>query len=205
MSSSTSYLRLFIKYCPAKAVSYCYSLWLVHPFELRVAKARKTKLGDYQYTTQDNHRISVNQNLNPYAFLITYIHEVAHLQTFVTYGQKVSPHGKEWKKAFGELMQPLLRKDVFPTEILAPLSQYMTNPKASSCTDAHLLQALHQFDTTSDRTPLLQMQEGEVFSLNGRVFKKGKVQRTRIICEEPATRKKFLIPGQALVIPVESV
>ena len=50
---------------------------------LTVAKERKSILGDYRHRTHGkNHRISVNGNLNKYAFLITLLHELAHLLTF---------------------------------------------------------------------------------------------------------------------------
>src|SRR6476660_1185740 len=67
-----------------------------------VAKERKSILGDYRHRHgAQTHRISVNGNLNPYAFLITLLHELAHLLTFEKWGNKVSAHGKEWKTVFG--------------------------------------------------------------------------------------------------------
>jgi Zn-dependent peptidase ImmA (M78 family) len=65
---------------------------------LTVARERKSILGDYRHRTHhSNHRISVNGNLNPYAFLITLLHELAHLLTFEQFGNKVMAHGQEWK------------------------------------------------------------------------------------------------------------
>ncbi len=66
---------------------------------LTVSRERKSILGDYRHRTHhDNHRISVNGNLNVYAFLVTLVHELAHLLTYEEYGNKVMAHGKEWKK-----------------------------------------------------------------------------------------------------------
>lgn len=71
---------------------------------LTVARERQSILGDYRHrTSQDHHRISVNGNLNPYAFLVTLLHELAHLLTFEQYGNRVQAHGKEWKTLFGKL------------------------------------------------------------------------------------------------------
>lgn len=54
-----------------------------HHVHLTVARERKSILGDYRHRTPGkNHRISVNGNLNKYAFLITLLHELAHLLTF---------------------------------------------------------------------------------------------------------------------------
>src|ERR1700750_981029 len=72
---------------------------------LTVARERKSILGDYRHRVQDkNHRISVNGNLNPFSFLITLLHELAHLLTFEKWGNKVASHGKEWKTVFGQLL-----------------------------------------------------------------------------------------------------
>src|ERR1700750_1178375 len=71
---------------------------------LTVSRERKSILGDYRHRTQaDNHRISINGNLNKYAFLITLLHELAHLLTFEQFGNRVMSHGKEWKHIYGQL------------------------------------------------------------------------------------------------------
>src|SRR5919107_445470 len=68
---------------------------------LTVAKERKSILGDYRHRTKhESHRISVNGNLNKYSFLITLLHELAHLVTFQKHGNKVQSHGKEWKSMY---------------------------------------------------------------------------------------------------------
>ena len=65
--------------------------------QIRVSKPRKTKLGDYRRPGRPHqpHRISINGNLNPYAFLITLLHEWAHLEIYQEYKGKVAPHGPE--------------------------------------------------------------------------------------------------------------
>jgi hypothetical protein len=50
---------------------------------LTITKQRKSVLGDYRHPGRGaNHRISINGNLNKYEFLITFLHELAHLLTF---------------------------------------------------------------------------------------------------------------------------
>src|ERR1051325_9211095 len=73
-------------------------LYRVH---LTVTKERKSILGDYRNAVNGkNHRITVNGNLNKYAFLITLLHELAHLLTYNQYGHRVVAHGKEWKTLY---------------------------------------------------------------------------------------------------------
>src|SRR6266853_6353615 len=85
---------------------------------LTVAGERKSILGDYRHRTHhDNHRISVNGNLNKYSFLITLLHELAHLLTFEQFGNKVMAHGREWKLVYGKLLEQFVQNKIFPADI----------------------------------------------------------------------------------------
>ena len=103
---------------------------------LTVARERKSILGDYRHRTAHKaHRISVNGNLNTYAFLLTLLHELAHLLTFERFGNNVLAHGREWKTIFGQLLAQFLQHHVFPADIEKALIQSISNPAASSCAD----------------------------------------------------------------------
>jgi hypothetical protein len=196
-------LPLLQEHCPPDAVQYCYQLWQKDKFIFKIKKERSSKLGDYRFSPgrEQPHQITINHTLNPYSFLITYIHEVAHLYTFTRYKRKVLPHGKEWKRNFQQLMLPLLQASVFPPDILIPLQAYMHNPKASSCSDMRLFQALQAY-AGSGKPLLLELGAGETFRLNGRVFEKGATRRTRVVCKETGTGKQYSISAQA---PVERI
>jgi hypothetical protein len=196
-------LKLLHQYCPQAAVSYCYALWQKNTFVLTIKKDRRSKLGDYRFIPDSStpHQISINHTLNPYSFLVTYIHEVAHLHTFSKYKRKVLPHGKEWKRSFHQLMLPLLNEQIFPPDVLLPLQLYMQNPKASSCSDMSLFKALQAY-STSAKPLLMELPTGEDFILHGRIFQKGLTRRTRVLCTERSTGKQYTISAQA---PVERV
>ena len=123
-----------------EAVLHYLHFYKVH---LTVARERKSILGDYRHQTRDrNHRISVNGNLNQYSFLITLLHELAHLLTFEQYGNRVQSHGKEWKQVFGQLLHQFVQQNIFPEDIKAALMRSLQNPAASSCADEALLRIL---------------------------------------------------------------
>src|SRR5579859_115977 len=89
------YLRQWI---PEKAAQLSLDYLNRYHVHLTITKERKSVLGDYRHATHaQNHRISVNGGLNKYSFLITLIHELAHLLTFMEYSNGVASHGKEWK------------------------------------------------------------------------------------------------------------
>ena len=53
--------------------------WLTdYNCQLSIKESRATKLGDYRFY-KGQHHISINNDLNPYSFLITLTHEIAHM------------------------------------------------------------------------------------------------------------------------------
>ena len=188
---------------PDNAVQYCWDLWHEDPFHFILTKSRSSKLGDFRYRTDRKvQQITINHDLNRYQFLITYIHEVAHYRAFKSDGLRIKPHGTEWKKTFQKLMAPVLSDLVFPKDILLPLKRYLINPKASTGTDLFLSREVRKYDLREldkEVVYLSQIKPGEDFTLRGRQFKKEATRRTRILCLELATGKKYLISGNAEV------
>lgn len=187
--------RTFQQYFPDKAVDYCFDLWQQERFAFKITKSRKTKLGDYRYNRQTNHhQVSVNGDLNPFSFLITYLHEVAHLLVQKAYNGKVPPHGVEWKNSFKELLDPVANSDIFPDSVLKPLKHYMKNPKASTVGDHKLYMALQQLEPNDAMTVrLADIEDGGVFSFKGKTYTKLETRRTRALCEEKKSGRKYLI------------
>lgn len=182
------------KYLPEETVGLI-SEWIIEfDFKLKITKERKTRLGDYTSPRSGlNHTITINYNLNKYAFLITLVHEVAHLVTFNEHKNNVNPHGAEWKRNFQKMMHPFLTPDIFPLEVFAALRKYLQNPAASSCSDIHLLRTLKLHDEDNSSIFLEHLPINTVFLYNGsRVFKKGERIRKRYKCVEIKSGVVFL-------------
>jgi SprT protein len=166
-----------------------------HKVHLTISRKRETILGDYRHAhSNKNHRISVNGNLNQYAFLITLLHELAHLFTFEKFGHRVQAHGREWKDEFGKILAKFLLKKIFPQDIEKTLLATLKNPAASSCGDEKLLRVLHLYDEKPAGVHLVeQLPEGALFFIKGgRIFKKGEKVRKRFKCMEVKTGKLYL-------------
>jgi hypothetical protein len=206
MSIEEKFLKAFQKYLPVEAVTYCFQLWKEKPFTFQITRERTTKLGDFRYhSNRTIQTITINHNLNPYQFLITYLHEVAHLHTYAQFGAAVKPHGDEWKNKFKELMLPAIERAFFPADILAPLVKYMRNPKASTGSDHHLVKALRAYDKHKNDSLvfLMDLKVGSGFVLQERKFIKKETRRTRTLCEEIPSGKNYLISGRAEVLPLD--
>ena len=186
------FLRQFIPEAAVPKVLQYLHQYTVH---LTITRERKTVLGDYRHaTSHQTHRISINSNLNKFAFLITLIHEIAHLVTFMQYGHRVQAHGREWKNWYALLLKDFLELKIFPADIEHSLLQSINNLSASSCADDNLMRVLKKYDVVADGLVLVeQVQEGKMFDIGeGRVFKKGKKLRKRYQCIEMHTGKVYL-------------
>ena len=186
------YLNQFIPEGAAQLVMNYLHQYKVH---LTVTRERKTVLGDYRNAIDGkNHRISVNGNLNKYAFLITLIHELAHLLTFMKYGNRVKAHGKEWKHIYATMLDDFLKLNIFPNDIITAFKETIHDLPASSCADEGLTRILKNYDKKSNGLLLVeQIHEGGIFETNDkRIFRKGKKLRKRFECVEIATKRVYL-------------
>ena len=146
------------------------------------------------------HQITVNGSLNKYRFLITTVHEIAHLVAFQKFGRYIKPHGVEWKQTFQTLMLPFIHPAIFPNNLLPLIANHFRNPKASSDTDARLSIALKQFDPENDKNYIFEVPFGSTFRLyNGKVFKKGNIKVKRYECVELSTGRVYLFNPNAEV------
>jgi hypothetical protein len=177
------------RYLPPKSIDRI-SEWLnEYNCTLTIKKRRITKLGDYRFY-RNNHYISINEDLNPYSFLITLTHEIAHMVVTEKYSSKVSPHGKEWKNEFKRLMLGFIH--LFPAEIQQCLAIHLKNPKASSSSDHMLVKALRKYNNRPTLT-VSDIPNGSIFyTPNGKKYIKEKKIKTRFQCKSLINNKTYL-------------
>jgi SprT protein len=194
-------IRLLLnQHLPPASAAYCFDLWQTHQFDFKTTKTRQSKVGDFTFRPGRRQQITINADLHPYLFLTTYLHEVAHLIVHTQFGHRVEAHGTQWKDAFKKLMQPMLTEEIYPAPLLGLLAKHMANPKASSYSDSKLTAAFRSYDAAKAKVMLLShLPIGSIFQLQKRWFKKGEVKRTRALCVELKTKKKYLVPQDAEV------
>ena len=188
------------KYIPERSVDLVFELIVANNVYLKVVNSRATKHGDYRFTKSGLHIITVNASTNQYRFLITLLHEIAHLIAFNTYGTTIKPHGIEWKRTFQKLMLSFINPDIFPEKLLPLLANHFRNPRASSDTDQYLSLALKQFDPPNDKNYIFEIPIGSTFRLyNGKIFRKGRKRVKRYECEEVHSGNIYLFNPNAEV------
>lgn len=188
------------KYLPEHAVVPCFELIKENRVHLKIVNERQTRHGDYRKGISGKHEITVNANLNKYRFLITLVHEIAHLVAFEKYGKLIKPHGIEWKITFQRLMVPFIRPEIFPHSVLPLVANHFRNPTASSDTDARLAFALKQFDERKiDINFIHEVPNGSLFKFKNRIFQKIGLRVKRYECVEVQNGKKYLFNANAEV------
>ncbi|HYM95054.1 MAG TPA: SprT-like domain-containing protein [Chitinophagaceae bacterium] len=195
MSRKESPIHHLQNYLPPGTYAAVLSFLQQYKVHLTIAKERKSILGDYRHSTHvRNHRISVNGNLNEYSFLITLLHELAHLLTFEKFGHSVLTHGREWKTTYSQLLKRFLENKTFPPDIEKELLRSVKNPAATSCAEDGLIRVLRKFDVAGTNNRLVEeLSMHSLFRIDdGRVFKRGEKLRKRFKCTEVKTGKVYL-------------
>ncbi len=193
---------------PPGVTGYVSELLVRQPLELRLVAPRRSKLGDHRPPRRGAsvHRITVNENLNPYAFLTTLLHEVAHAATWERHRgrRRPRPHGPEWQAEFSGILRPIVGCGFLPAVVESALARSLQASTAATCSDRGLVLALAQFDATpKGHVRVEDLPERSVFRApNGAVFRLGRSLRTRRECFELRTGREYRVHGLALVEPL---
>lgn len=197
----------FAAYMPEGAIIMVKNWFEMYVIKLTITKGRKTILGNYlhPHPGHPHHAITINGNQNKYSFLLTLLHELAHLEAFVRFKNTVAPHGKEWQSLYRNIMIDYLGKNIFPDELERAIALSLKKVKAGSCSDPSLHKALSAYDEDTiagleyiDDLPI----NSYFVTKDGRVFQTLAKRRTRFLCKDIATSKNYYIAGVLKVKPI---
>lgn len=195
MSKVEHPLHALAAYLPENSFEQVAHYLQQYKVHLTLTRQRQSVLGDYRNAVYGkNHRISINANLNKFSFLITLLHELAHLLAFEKFGNRIQAHGKEWKSIYKNLLADFVHHKIFPEDIEHALYESMQNPAASSCAEESLLRVLRKYDIAKKDVHLLEeLPKGILFTTSdGRIFEKGERLRKRFRCTEKKTGLVYL-------------
>ncbi|HNQ59973.1 MAG TPA: SprT-like domain-containing protein [Bacteroidales bacterium] len=190
---------------PEAALHQVVDLLFRFQVDLVVTYPRSGRLGDYLYNTKNNrHRISININLNRYQFLITLLHEFAHLLVQERFKTEVRPHGKEWHAAFCEISMPFLRDDIFPLDVKAAFGAHLKSRYGSAYADKKLSKILERYNGIEQnryKVELGTLPVSSKFFLSGRSFQCISRQGNVILCQELKTGTIYRMSSSVFVKP----
>jgi SprT protein len=209
---------IFRPFIPDQSIDYVLNWFLQYKVRLRISLNRSSKSGDYRPARLNlPPRISVNNNLNPYDFLITIIHEMAHHEvwrTLVIPNQGASPwsrkrhhpkpHGQEWQHQFHQLMLPLMNTSVFPPDVLYMIENYFRTLHVSRKFGLDLTRVLKKYDKPDGKEFVENLPFDAVFHIpDGRLFRKKEKLRKRFRCICMNNNRIYLFSPLAQVYHVE--
>ena len=200
------YRPILEKYLPASSLDYIYPLLKARKVHLKISRRRLTKTGDYRPPVRHSqHRISVNGDLGKHEFLLTLVHEMAHLEVWEQHRNKARPHGSEWKTVYSRLMEPLLLDGVFPDRLRVELTGYFNRPGTTRASGQELTRILLKFSDEKKGCLLEDLADGSVFiTSNGKRYKKIEKMRKRYKCLRMDDKRLYLFSPVALVTPEKS-
>jgi len=193
------------KFFPTGAFALVLNMLEPHHVLIRIKRHRSTKYGDFNPSAKISKIpvITVNNDLNPYFFLITLLHEFAHFLVWKDGHHYAKPHGRTWKNHFSELMQIMIQENIFPESLLPFISKHIKNPKATSCTDTRLFRELSNFDENQMGVFIDDLHDGELFrTKDGQIFSREKKRRKMILCTRMPKKKQYLFSPIYKVFPV---
>ncbi|RBL92347.1 SprT-like domain-containing protein [Chitinophaga flava] len=200
-------LHALASYLPDGTFEQVMEFLHMYKVHLTITRERQSILGDYRHPDGNGkgHRISINGSLNKYSFLLTLLHEIAHLTTFNKYANRVLAHGKEWKHEYSVILRDFVGKNYLPHDVEQAVRKSMMNPAASSCSDENLMRVLRNYDAKKETHFLVeQLPPNQLFKTkDGRIFRKGERIRKRYRCEEVASKRIYLFSPLYEVEPVD--
>lgn len=191
------------EYIPDKAIEPVVEWFDKHFVVLRITRSRRSKLGDFKSApTGKPCHISINHDLNPFNFLITLLHEMAHAEVHFNYTRRMQPHGRAWKLAYRKIAQPYIDACIFPDDLNKVFANYLNNPQASSTACLALAQALKIYDPFKEEITVSMLTPETIFSLpDGRKFKVIEKLRKRYRCYCLDNKKTYLFNPMAVIHP----
>lgn len=194
------------KYLPKRAISFAVDLISKNKVLFKITPERLSKKGDYYPPQRGNgHIITINGTLPEYEFLLTFLHEFAHLYTWEKYKNTVAAHGVEWKNEFRGILLDAIGKELFPKKLEdAIFYQYLRKERWSSQPNTALLNTLREFNTNDKQIIVSDLPLNAKFWLkNGLGFKKGEKLRKRYRCTELSSSKIYSVHGFAEIVRYE--
>lgn len=186
--------QLLTQYVPPKALGEVCRLLEKDNIFVKIVSPRKSIQGTYRIpSAYRGHSITINSNLNTYAFLITLLHEIAHAHAWITY--KVKGHQIEWKICFKQLLNHFMQLDVFPAEIQTALEQHIEKITYSDIVDINLTKTLRKYDNNTvvnaESIALHEIPKNTVFLHGKTIFRKGELLRKYILCTNLTNNRKY--------------
>ncbi len=146
------------KYLPENTLPFLKTWFGEHYIHIKITKGRNSKLGDYRKMPDKSHQITINSTLQPQLFFFVLTHELAHLLAFENFGNRISPHGSEWKNTFRTMLLESI--SIYSEDLKPIILKFSKAPKANFMSSPDLVKYFH-IENYEDETSYIEDLETE--------------------------------------------
>lgn len=190
-------ISLLEKYLPDNTLPHLKSWFGAYSIHIKITKGRNSKLGDYRKMPDKSHQITINSTLQPQLFFFVLTHELAHLLAFEKYGNRISPHGAEWKNTFRIML--LESFSIYEENLKPIILKFSKSPKANFMASPDLVRYFHIEDYEDETSYIEDLIPGEKFCYKKQIYIIEEKRKKNYLCLNLNTQKKYIFKPLARV------
>ena len=183
-------VAILTQYLPENTLPHLKKWFGGHSIHIHITKGRESKLGDYRKRPDGSHMITVNSTLEPQLFFFVLTHEIAHLLAFHNFGYRIAPHGKEWKKVFGDMIMESL--PIYKSDFQPILIKFSKSPKANFMASEDLVRYFHAQENVENISFVEDINLGERFLYRNHRYESLEKRKKNYLCINLNTGKKYI-------------
>ena len=185
------------KYLPENTLPFLKNWFGEFYLHIKITRGRNSKLGDYRKKPDKSHQITINSTLQPQLFFFVLTHELAHLIAFEKYGNRISPHGAEWKTTFRIMLLESI--SIYSDDLKPIILQFSKSPKANFMASPDLVKYFHIEDYEDETSYIEDLSIGDQFIYKKQRYIIEEKRKKNYLCNQLESGKKYIFKPLARV------
>lgn len=185
------------KYLPENTLPYLKNWFGDFYIHIKITRDRNSKLGDYRKMADKSHQITINSTLQPQLFFFVLTHELAHLIAFHQYGNRISPHGAEWKNTFRIMLLESI--SIYSDDLKPIILKFSKSPKANFMSSPDLVKYFHIENYEDESSYIEDLSIGEKFIYKKQTYLIEEKRKKNYLCTNLESGKKYIFKPLARV------
>ena len=190
-------IPLLEKYLPDHCLPYLKKWFGNYSIHIKITRGRNSKLGDYRKLPDKSHQITINSTLQPELFFFVLTHELAHLLAFEKFGNRILPHGKEWKNTFSAMLLESI--STYEEDLKPIILKFLKSPKANFMASPELVRYFHIEDCEDESSYIEDLQIQDQFIYRKKIYIIEEKRKKNYLCTQLDTNKKYIFKPLARV------
>lgn len=184
-------------YLPKNTLDHLRNWFSDYSIHIKITRNRNSKLGDYRKLRDLSHEITINSTLQPQLFFFVLTHELAHLIAFEKFGRRISPHGKEWKHTFRQMLLESI--EVYEEDLKPIILKFSRSPKANFMASPDLVKYFHIENHEDDEIFMEKLNAGDSFMYRNEKYLLEGLIKKNYLCLNLASGRKYAFKPLARV------